>query len=81
MNKFWKIFFAIFLTIGVIATYFCFYQLLCGLLLQDEEMIFIYGFTLMGAASTLWLVYHMVRLLIAIITDKKTKKRGGEDEK
>lgn len=80
MNKFWKIFFTIFLTIGIIATYFCFFQLLRGLSLQDDELIFIYGFTLMGIASTLWLLHYMVRLLFAIITDKKTKKRGKEDE-
>lgn len=74
MNKFLKILLTILLTICIIAVYFCFFQLLRGLLLQDEELIFVYGFSLMGSASTLWMAYWLVRLLYFVLKSKKDKK-------
>lgn len=80
MNKFLKILLTTLLTIGVIAVYFCFFQLLRGIILQDEELLFIYGFSLMGSASTLWLAFWLVRLLYFVLKSKKDKKEV-EDEK
>lgn len=71
MNKKVKIFLTILLSIMVFAIWFCFFQLFAGLILQDEELIFVYGFSLMGASSACWLIFKIVDILLYIWLKKK----------